>query len=205
MKLNRLYTYKIVVDNGGAPCDQDGLLTLAICKPMIRSFACENDWIFGFGGNSLNQRLIYIAQITKILSGFDYYSKPQYKHRRDCIYSLRNKKFITKKSALYHQEGRNILQDLGNYPKYSRAKVILSRNYKYLGHKGRSANKSDYPAINKLLKSLKRGYRVHHSAKNRIELEKLQKEIWRRYSNRNSIGDPSHEIPALSHEYCSCG
>lgn len=32
----KIYFYKLTADNGGAPCVQDGLLSLAICKPMIR-------------------------------------------------------------------------------------------------------------------------------------------------------------------------
>ena len=69
----RFFFYKLVVDDGGAPCVEGGLLSLAICKPMIRSSADENDLIFGFAANSLHpdNRLIYIARITKKLSGDD--------------------------------------------------------------------------------------------------------------------------------------
>jgi len=35
----RIYFYKLTTDDGGAPCVQDGLLSLAICKPMIRGTA----------------------------------------------------------------------------------------------------------------------------------------------------------------------
>jgi hypothetical protein len=31
--------YKLTADNGGAPCVRYGLLSLAICKPMIRKTA----------------------------------------------------------------------------------------------------------------------------------------------------------------------
>lgn len=62
----RIYYYKLTADNGGAPCVQEGLLSLAICKPMIRSTAECCDLIFGFAANSLapNNRLIYIARVT---------------------------------------------------------------------------------------------------------------------------------------------
>lgn len=49
----RIYFYKLVADNGGAPCVENGLLSLAICKPMIRKTAKEGDLILGFAGNSL--------------------------------------------------------------------------------------------------------------------------------------------------------
>jgi hypothetical protein len=64
--MRRIYFYKLIVDNGGAPCIRGGLLSLAICKPMIRSTAEPGDLIFGFAAGSLdrNNRLIYIARIT---------------------------------------------------------------------------------------------------------------------------------------------
>ena len=41
----RIYLYKLTNDDGGAPCVHDGLLTLAICKPMIRTAARIGDLI----------------------------------------------------------------------------------------------------------------------------------------------------------------
>jgi Nucleotide modification associated domain 2 len=45
--MNNTYFYKLTADNGGAPCVRYGLLSLAICKPMIRKTAKEGDLIFG--------------------------------------------------------------------------------------------------------------------------------------------------------------
>ena len=47
-----IYIYKMVADNGGAPCVAAGLLSLAICKPMIRKSAAKGSLIFGFGGKA---------------------------------------------------------------------------------------------------------------------------------------------------------
>jgi hypothetical protein len=41
------YVYKLTVDDGGAPCTDGGLLTLAICKPGIRTHAGVGDFICG--------------------------------------------------------------------------------------------------------------------------------------------------------------
>jgi Nucleotide modification associated domain 2 len=49
-----MYYYKLTNDDGGAPCVQGDLLSLAICKPMIRSTARPGDLIFGFAANSLD-------------------------------------------------------------------------------------------------------------------------------------------------------
>ena len=49
--MNRFFLYKLTTDNGGAPCVTPDLLTLAICKPKVRSAADLRDWIFGFMDN----------------------------------------------------------------------------------------------------------------------------------------------------------
>ena len=64
-----IYVYKIVADNGGAPCVRNNLLSLAICKPKIRRTAGKGSFIFGFGGKEYKERLIYIARVTAKLEG----------------------------------------------------------------------------------------------------------------------------------------
>ena len=60
-----IYVYKMVADNGGAPCVWRNLLSLAICKPMIRRAAAKGALIFGFGGKEFSERLLYIAKVEK--------------------------------------------------------------------------------------------------------------------------------------------
>jgi hypothetical protein len=61
---DRYYVYKCIADDGKAPCVDRNLLTLTICKPMIRKSAVPNDWIFAFNSNSETPSncLIYIAR-----------------------------------------------------------------------------------------------------------------------------------------------
>ena len=63
----RIYFYKLTADSGTAPCIQNGLLSLAICKPMVRSGANIDDFIFGFAANSLHRdnRWIYAARVER--------------------------------------------------------------------------------------------------------------------------------------------
>ena len=82
MEETKIYFYKMIVDNGGAPCVQDGLLSLAICKPQIRSTIDTNDFIIGFGSNVLDNKLIYIAKITDKLLDGEYYKQEKYYHNR---------------------------------------------------------------------------------------------------------------------------
>jgi Nucleotide modification associated domain 2 len=41
--MTKVYIYKLTVDDGGAPCVQDEVLSLAICKPFIRSTAQQDN------------------------------------------------------------------------------------------------------------------------------------------------------------------
>ncbi|MGH8255967.1 MAG: hypothetical protein ACRET0_07105 [Steroidobacteraceae bacterium] len=50
----RIYYYKVVVDCGGAPCVQRGVLSLAICKPRLRGRAVAGDIVLGLAANSIN-------------------------------------------------------------------------------------------------------------------------------------------------------
>ena len=81
-----IYVYKVVVDNGGAPCVAAGLLSLAICKPKIRKTCTKGSLVFGFGGKQYDERLIYIARVTAKLESDAYYREREYARRPDCIY-----------------------------------------------------------------------------------------------------------------------
>lgn len=78
--MTRIYFYKLTTDNGGAPCVEGALLSLAICKPMIRSTAGVGDLIFGFAANALHEdnRLIYAARVTRTLRNGEYYKSSRY-------------------------------------------------------------------------------------------------------------------------------
>ena len=59
-RIPKFYLYKMTVDNGSAPCVQDGVLTLAICKQTIRRVAPEGSVIIAFAGDC-NARRRYPA------------------------------------------------------------------------------------------------------------------------------------------------
>jgi hypothetical protein len=72
----RLYTYKIVVDQGAAPNPFHGSCTLAICKPVIRRMAKPGDWVVGIGSKQLGHpdKVIYAMQVERSLPIADYYN-----------------------------------------------------------------------------------------------------------------------------------
>lgn len=133
----RLFVYKLSSDTGAAPCVHDGVLTLAICKPMIRSSAQVGDLLFGFAADSLSpdNRLIYIARVTAIEE--EYYNDPDYAGRPDRIY-LRGEdgRFRVRSGARFHEDGTLIERDIGAFPEYDRARVLVSDDFRYSAARG---------------------------------------------------------------------
>ena len=152
----KIYFYKMIVDNGGAPCVQDGLLSLAICKPQIRSTIDTKDFIIGFGSNALNNKLIYIAKITDKLLDGEYYKQEKYFYRDDCLYSFDGQQYSRREDKKYHISN-NTPNDEGNDI------VLLSDNYRYFGKKSNDDYKNKYPILTKIINSLKQGHRLNHN------------------------------------------
>src|SRR6266446_2564302 len=127
---HRIFVYKLTTDNGGAPCVHGGRLSLAICKPKIRSKAKPHDWIIGLGGENLGNGIIYAARVTGN-AGCEYYQQRHFARRPDCIYHFRDAKLIRKKSAAYHKDPSNMARDIGADPEYRNAHVLLSSDFRY--------------------------------------------------------------------------
>ena len=167
----KIYFYKMIVDNGGAPCVQDGLLSLAICKPQIHSTIDTNDFIIGFGSNVLDNKLIYIAKITDKLLDGEYYKQEKYFYRDDCLYSFNGQQYSRRENKKYHI-GNNTPTDEGNDI------VLLSNNYRYFGNKSSNDYKNKYPILTKIINSLKQGHRLNHNTELFKELSQLIDETY---------------------------
>jgi len=163
-------------DTGAAPCVENDLLTLAICKPQIRSAASPGDIIFGFGSRRHQERLIYAAVVMDKIERAEYYRRPEFAARSDCIYEIAGEKARVKKGARFHQDGSAIRQDIG--PGFSKAKVLISRDFRYFGKSGTDAYKATFPLIGQAVADLARGHRVHHSPALRSALSRLKGWIW---------------------------
>jgi hypothetical protein len=189
----KYFVYKLTTDNGGAPCVTDDLLTLAICKPSIRSAAAPQDWVFGFGSNALENKLIYVAQITDKLKDGIYYEPGRYSRRADCMYEKdQTGHFNPKKDNQhpFHGSDAHTLRDLGKYPRYPRAQVLLSTNFRYLGKKGFPAMSADLLAF---ARSLRQGHRSNFESQPNVTrmLRNIQKDLWQAYSSMK-VGTRTH-------------
>lgn len=178
--MTSFYFYKLTADNNGAPCADSALLSLAICKPLIRKTAKVGDLIFGFAANSLDRdnRLIYIAKISGKLCGDEYYTSA-YAYRPDCIYKNVGAKFLRKTSAQYHDKPDDIVHDLGMADKYERAWVLLSNDFRYFGKNGTADYARNYPRIKRAIELLGIGHRRNHGQDLLDELRNLKEETWR--------------------------
>ncbi len=182
------YVYKITDDDGGAPCVNGGVLSLAICKPRIRVPAGTFDWIFGFGGVELGEKLIYIAEVTKKARHGDYYRDSEYEGRPDRIYAWKGA-FLRCLPNPYHPEGKWAHLDIGTHPNYERAEVLLSTNFRYFGRSGTAAYKNKYPAIGERIETLGQGEPYKHGDALKLELRELRLETWRESPDRTIWGE----------------
>ena len=203
----KIYFYKLIVDDGGAPCVENGLLSLSICKPMIRLTAEDGNIIIGFAANSLHadNRLIYVARVNEKLENGDYYRPGKYNARTDCIYEWRRGRFAQRAGARFHGSPWDLVHDLGEHPGYQRATTLLSWEFCYFGASGSDAYKKAFPAVANAVKALGRGHRVHHDEKLLGELEKLSH--WGSALDGACIQGKPNSKPrcGVSHRGSSCG
>ena len=183
-----IYVYKLMTDNGGAPCVWHGLLSLAICKPKIRKVAKIESLIFAFGAKHYDERLIYAAKVTEKLEFGDYYRKPKYAKRPDCIYRDILGQPQRKQNARYHNQSDERKKDVGL--NFQNASVLLSEDFRYFGKNGTDDYKRKFPAIKKTVEALKRGHRVNLSTELHKEFISLKKQLWQKHS-RKVLGSPS--------------
>ena len=193
--MEKIYFYKLTADSNAAPCIHYGLLSLAICKPMIRKTAKEGNLIIGFAANSLHDdnRLIFAARVTRKLTDGDYFKTKKYFRRGDCIYSFRNMRFTWRKDAKFHSPA-DLTHDLGDHPDYDRASVLLSEDFRYFGKDGNDKYKTKFPRVKCAVENLGRGHRVRHGPAVRDQLLEMMDELWRTYSTR-VIGRPTGAAP----------
>ena len=142
-RIPTFYLYKMTVDDGGAPCVQNGALTLAICKPIIRRVAPEGSVVIGFAGNCLtssgydDNSIVYAAVVSRRLAHGEYYTARRYAHRPDCIYRHSGERFVRKAKAMFHDGADHLAHDLGAPPHYDNSAVLLSEgteNFRYFGN-----------------------------------------------------------------------
>ena len=195
-KKNKIFIYKLVAENGGAPCVHKGMMSLCLCKPHIRQTAEKNDWIIGMGGRDkrlpeLNDRLIYIMRVTDKIQGKDYYApKSKYWSRPDCVYKYDDGKYSWKKGSKYHSKS-HLKNDLGEQDKYERALCLVGNHFVYFGN-GEKKNPS-IDLIKDIYNGLPRDYRKNHQVEIYNRLDKYIENIFNDFG-KGTHGEPTHKL-----------
>lgn len=67
--MNSIFSYVVAFDSGFAPNPFGGFLTLATCKPKIRSVAASGDWLLGLGSVRTvgSARVVFAAQVSEVI------------------------------------------------------------------------------------------------------------------------------------------
>lgn len=171
---SQIYYYILRWDDGYAPCVNNGVLTLAICKPSIRRKAGEGDWIIGISPKKDGHELCYMAQVTRKIPGYEYYTQNIFSKRGDRIYSFDGKKFSLRRRRKVHEEADK-KTDVGKFPTYQNAVVLKSSrgSFWYFGDKAWSISPERYPALTEKLDHLQQGHRCNHTARAHKELRSI--------------------------------
>lgn len=158
----RIFLYKLLTDNGGAPATYRGRLSLAICKPRIRASAEVGDWIVGVAGKSLHPDagLLYIAQVDEILVDGEYYRDDRFKRRPDAVYGWKGSRLKLRADARFHN-AKDSFKDIGSGPRYQRARVLLSSKFRYYGR----ASSDWYAAVSTLAHQMGQARGIGHKVK----------------------------------------
>jgi hypothetical protein len=181
--MSKVYIYKMRNDGGGAPCVWNSVLSLAICKPAIRSSAPEGSILLGFAANELDRKnpLVFAAKVTARVENGEYFVAPKFQGRPDRIYEWSHGRFGRRLDAKFHSL-KDLRHDLGNPPAYRRANVLISegtKNFRYFRCDCPLDYKSQFPELKRLIENLTQGHRVNLSSEIRSEVDSLVKQVFR--------------------------
>lgn len=109
--MNRLYRYVIAHDTGDAPCIDNGILTLATCKPVTRRKASAGDWVAGFVGSPAPLGvLVWAARVVRKMDWPSFVD--EYSGRRDACYAMTEDGNWTRQRPDYHPHPDQMRKDL---------------------------------------------------------------------------------------------
>jgi len=125
--MNSIFKYVIKHDGGTAPCVDNGLLSLCICKPKIRRVAKAGDWVIATGSKqtvSKVPKIVFAAKITKKLSMETYALENN--NRSDSIYEFDGFSLIHNGSPIHSDEKAQAVDKSG-------INCLLSEKFWYFG------------------------------------------------------------------------
>lgn len=83
--MTRIFRYILASDNGMAPCIDDGLISLATCKPAVRASARPGDWVIGcFPKPAPRGVVAWAARVAECVPVGEY--ERRHRGRSDAVY-----------------------------------------------------------------------------------------------------------------------
>ena len=176
--MTRLFRYILKDDNGMGPCVEDGIMTLATCKPQIRKSTEVGDWIAGFMPRPHERGLlVYAGRVARILDWGPY--EAEFRGRKDAVYRVHPNVQVERLRDDYHADEKRMNKDL------SAPVVVFDENaFWYFGGK---PERLPHRLLH--LAASGRGHRV----KGAKEDDEKRLEKWLRSVNPPSVhGEPRH-------------
>jgi hypothetical protein len=214
-----IYVYKITADDGIAPCPQQGLLSLAVCKPAVRRKAQPGDFLVGIGSNvHYPDKLIYVAEVGEVVAGAVYYEKRgRYWKRFDCIYE-----HIGGPDYRWRNHGRRrvhdpavmpaqMKRDVGFNRRRPNAVVLLSRRFVYFGRDRKGHSREiwrDFPEVLARARDLQQAHLVNHRPAFHRQLLDLCERVLGTCTAGSELDSPHHRPNAETchdNPHSSCG
>jgi hypothetical protein len=121
----KVYSYVIVVDDGGAPNFEGPFTTLAICKPKIRLKAEPGDLVLAFTGRSLCSEpdaVRWAGVVAERLAFEDYWNDARFANKKPGAAK-------TKPDNIYYPQGLKMLQIENEKHGPKNARTDLSGRY----------------------------------------------------------------------------
>jgi Nucleotide modification associated domain 2 len=121
----KVYSYVIVVDDGGAPNFERPFATLAICKPKIRLKAEPGDLVLSFTGRSLwsePDAVRWAGVVEERLTFGDYWNDKRFANKKPGAAK-------TKPDNIYYPEGQKMLKIENEKHGPKNARTDLSGRY----------------------------------------------------------------------------
>jgi len=87
-----------------APNPYYGVCTLAVCKPQIRKYVLDGDWVVGLSPRSFGNKLVYAMKVSEVLSFATYYRDPEYSQK---IPNMRSDDYVFRVGDNFYQPLEN--------------------------------------------------------------------------------------------------
>lgn len=109
--MTRILRYILPHDTGMAPCVDDGLVSLATCKPKIRAGAKPGEWVVGFRPSPAPRGLVvWAGRISQSAEVGEY--ERQHRGRSDAVYRAMPGGGFERLRPHYHPEESEFRKDI---------------------------------------------------------------------------------------------